>query len=289
MTNHQTARTGKEPATPGPAEAQRCYILRGGQGSWQTVTADDHPANPHDLPTISCLMVTKNRFELAQWAMQCFAEQTYPNTELVIIDDGEDTRLEEHVAASQDENIRLRRLPDENKSLGELRNLALETATGSYVCQWDDDDLVDPERLARQMAVIRQADVDACFLLRWLIWWPHLERFALSQTRIWEGSMVCRKEIVPPYPTLRRGEDSVIVSQMLGGTSIALLDQPLLYTYIVHGRNTWDLAHFDSFWKKATHTFEGAEYEHFYQQHRQSVPLREYAGTMTPERSLTVA
>ena len=41
-------------------------------------------------PKISCLMITANRLHIAKRAIKCFADQSYPNKELIIIDDGEE-------------------------------------------------------------------------------------------------------------------------------------------------------------------------------------------------------
>ena len=40
---------------------------------------------------ISCLMVTFDRLALAKLAIRSYAQQTYPNRELVIVTDGEET------------------------------------------------------------------------------------------------------------------------------------------------------------------------------------------------------
>ena len=47
--------------------------------------------NPfHDLPKISCLMVTgDNRFKHFVKSCECFFSQTYPNKELIVINDSE--------------------------------------------------------------------------------------------------------------------------------------------------------------------------------------------------------
>jgi hypothetical protein len=68
------------------------------------------------LPLISCLMVTKNRVDLAKCAIQCFLNQTYAHRELVIIDDGEDEGLAEYTQQLEDERIKYLHLPPENKT-----------------------------------------------------------------------------------------------------------------------------------------------------------------------------
>ncbi len=44
---------------------------------------------------------------------------------------------------------------------------------------------------------------------------------------------------MPPYPELRRGEDTPVIQAM----QIVRLDAPHLYQYRFHGENTFDEAH----------------------------------------------
>jgi len=197
-----------------------------------------------DIPLVSCLMVTCGRFEMAKRSIHCFCKQTYSNKELVIIDDDESDILADWVKTLQDNRINYIRLPNEGKMLGELRNMAVELANGSYIAQWDDDDLSAPKRLAIQMAVIHIFQTDACFLQREQLWYPQERIFAKSCHRLWEGSFICAKDNLPPYPIQRKGEDTPVAEQVALQRRIALLDFPELYTYTFHNLNTFDKQHF---------------------------------------------
>jgi glycosyltransferase involved in cell wall biosynthesis len=235
-----------------------------------------------DLPAISCLMVTKNRFRQAQCAVDCFQKQTYLVKELVIVDDGEDDRLEHYIRQLQDGSIQYVRLKPENKTLGELRNVAVERALGSYVCQWDDDDLVDPTRLELQMAALRVLKADACCLQRWLLWYPYQHRLAVSCSRIWEGSLLCSKAVLPRYPIQHRGEDTPVVAKVLQSCRVALLNLPVLYIYIIHSQNTFDTEHFEHHWQLASERFEGYDYWAITQKLAKRVPLEAYKQALNP-------
>lgn len=220
---------------------------------------DGPPPGPPggDRPLISALMVTRGRFALARRAIDAFLAQTWPNRELVIVDDGPDDALAEHVRGLGRSEIRMVRLPDEGRTLGELRNLAVDHASGTYVCQWDDDDLCDPQRLEYQLVVLSSTGSRACLLSRWMIWWPASGRLAVSRTRDWEGSLLCEKAAMPRYPALRRGEDTPVVEQLRRTVRVAALDLPRLYTYVAHESNTFGLSHFEEHWTSATVRFEG--------------------------------
>ncbi|MFE4924245.1 glycosyltransferase [Streptomyces sp. NPDC056661] len=203
-------------------------------------------------PTVSCLMVTKDRSATARRAIRCFLTQTYPNLELVVVEDGTDDALAQHIRDLGDPRIRHHRLPPEERTLGELRNEAVDRATGPYVCQWDDDDLYDPERVETQMAAILALGAEACFLARERLWWPARRKLAVSCARVWEGSMVCAKDRLPRYPAQRRGEDTPVAEGVVRNCRVVSMDAPELYTYVCHGNNTFNESHFAEHFAVAT-------------------------------------
>lgn len=212
-----------------------------------------------DHPLVSAMMVTKNRPHLAERSVRCFLDQTYQAKELVIFDDGDDGRLEKFVRGLNDPRVRFFRIRPEGKKLGDLRNLAVAEARGEFVAQWDDDDLSDPQRLEIQMSAILILQLDACLLQRHMIWYPLMQRLAISNVRQWESSFVCRKSIVPAYPSLSKGEDTPVIDQICRGRYL-WLDYPQLYIYTFHGRNTFDGNHFDELWRVASRSFEKEAY-----------------------------
>lgn len=249
------------------------------------VSDDGHPAYdaalhwralpPPDTasPLVSCLMITRNRAARARVSVECFLRQNYPARELIILDDGEDGALREHVAALADPRIRCFRPLGERATLGELRNRAVALARGTYICQWDDDDYYDPARIACQVAAVQLTRAEACFLHRWTLWWPDEQRLALSTRRIWEGSMLCLKSHMPMYPSLTRGEDTPVADQVVANGRVALLDQPRLYLYVAHSGNTFDPEHFKRHWEAATARFEGEDCLRMLQELSRRLPL----------------
>lgn len=251
-----------------------------------------HPRNlkPLDgpVPMVSCLMVTRDRAALARNAIRCFLDQTWPNRELVILDDSEDPALERIVQEFDDPRIRFLRIPPEGKTLGHLRNEAVALARGEYVCQWDDDDLYDPARIELQMHAILVNRAAACMLQRWTIWWPQAHRLASSRHRAWEGSLICRKDRMPEYPDLRRGEDTPVAETLLDRERVVLLDMPRLYIYRAHAGNTFDPTHFDAHWESATARFEGGDYARALQELAKRLDLNGegiHPGPLRPSRA----
>jgi glycosyltransferase involved in cell wall biosynthesis len=204
----------------------------------------DAPPIRHDGPLVSCLMVSRGKLFPARHAIDCFRAQTYGQRELVIVDDNPESELAGYLDTLDDSLIRHVRLPPGQHRLGGLRNLSLAEAKGELVCQWDDDDLCDRDRLGRQVAALQAEQADACFFRRQTLWWPAAQRLAITCDRIWENSMLARRAIVPEYPEQPRGEDTVVTERIVATGRIVMLDAPELYCYVIHGGNTFHDHHF---------------------------------------------
>jgi glycosyltransferase involved in cell wall biosynthesis len=233
-------------------------------------------------PKISCIMITNDRPLIACKAVDCYQHQTYRNRELVIIDDGSDPTLEQYVESLCDKTVRFIRLESEGKALGDLRNMAVKEASGEYVAQWDDDDLSDPYRLEIQMAAIQISNCEVCLLLSHMIWFPERQRLAVSNQRFWESSFVCLKRCVPAYPSLRKGEDTEVIENILLHHRAICIDNPRLYLYIFHGGNTFEEAHWDEYWQAASKTYEGPTYQANLSEisHNYRIDLDEYSRSL---------
>ncbi|CAO3411538.1 glycosyltransferase [Azospirillum largimobile] len=238
------------------------------------------PVGTEERPLISCLMVTRGRSGLPRFAIEGFARQTYPNRELVVVCDSpalpQDDPLERAIRDAACPTIRLIRVEAGGLTLGELRNIAVDRAAGRYVCQWDDDDLYDPCRLEMQQRVLAAAGAQACLLGRWMIWWPAENRLAVSCERDWEGSLLCEKAAMPRYPALRRGEDTPVVEQLRRSARVVRMDLPRLYTYVVHGGNTFTAPHFEVHWQAAAARFDGDRCRAVLEEMGKRLPVEDY-------------
>jgi glycosyltransferase involved in cell wall biosynthesis len=210
-------------------------------------------------PLVSCLMVTRDRLPLARRAIRCFAEQTHPRRELVIVTQDARYRraLERHV---EEEGIAGVRFVDADAELplGALRNVSLDAASGDLVCQWDDDDCYHPERLARQVARLQEAAAQACLLtdhlhlhreqrvLAWIDWTA--EGRVIDEYRYFPGSLLMRRDDRFRYPEhgayARQGEDSVLLGAVVREAAVTgLSGAGHLYLYEFHGTNTFSDEH----------------------------------------------
>jgi hypothetical protein len=212
-------------------------------------------------PKVSCLMVTRGDPEQIAHAVQCYARQTWANRELIVVTEPNAVPgVEALLARSGAPNCFIAPIGG-GLALGDLRNAAIARATGDIVMQWDDDDLYDPLRIALAVSVLKETGAAAAVMSRWLIWWPARRLAAVSDARHWEGTLAVWRAHAPVYPAQTRSEDAKAFEALYYTRQIAVFDAPLQYVYAVHGRNTWDEAHFEGLLADAGQRFEGEAYD----------------------------
>src|SRR5438128_1089434 len=112
---------------------------------------------------VSCIMPTRGRREWAAQAVQCFLSQTWPDKELLILDDTDDASFP-HAAGipfpffsnhAGPPIMYFRR--SERWSIGRKRNELARIASGEAICHFDDDDWAAPDRIATQVRLLEES------------------------------------------------------------------------------------------------------------------------------------
>jgi glycosyltransferase involved in cell wall biosynthesis len=202
------------------------------------------------LPLISCICVTRNKPAMLKRAVECFLTQSYPEKELVIVYENDDIETlslldaGEIVAGADIQLIGVKAVP--KAPLGELRNIGIRAASGAFICQWDDDDWYHMNRLTEQYQELSRHNRHGSIMTQWLVFNALNNRAYISNVRPWEGSILCRKELLlrQPYEQKHIGEDTPTVDYLLSQNNLHLInDMPGLYIYVYHGGNTWHHDH----------------------------------------------
>ncbi|HEX9887722.1 MAG TPA: glycosyltransferase family A protein [Longimicrobiales bacterium] len=210
---------------------------------------------------MSCLTATKDRLAHLRGAIRCYLDQTYEPREMVIATDGSPWfrgAVRRHLAELDRDDIRLVELDEgEGLTLGAVRNRLLDAARGEILCQWDDDDLSHPRRLAAQVAHLQAEGADACVLndqlhffqeSRELVWVDWANGPWEGMLRAIPGTLLMRAGLGVRYPEegphARAGEDSALLADVWARGSVAeLRGAGDLSVYTFHGGNTFDEAH----------------------------------------------
>lgn len=105
------------------------------------------------MPKVSICIPTYNRHRLLREAIDSALQQTFPDFEVIVCDDGSTDSTSEMMAQLHDSRIRYLRHP---QNIGKSNNMisGFEAATGEYFIKFDDDDRLTPEFLTRTCAVL---------------------------------------------------------------------------------------------------------------------------------------
>lgn len=113
-------------------------------------------------PKVTLLMPALNAERFLPETLASIWAQTCGDFELLAIDDGSTDRTPEILAACRDPRLRVLRNEKRLKLAGAL-NRGLNEARGEFVARMDADDLMRPDRLARQLAhVERHPEIGCC-------------------------------------------------------------------------------------------------------------------------------
>ncbi len=113
-------------------------------------------------PRISVIMANRDRGAYLAEAVRSVQAQTIADWELVLADDGS---IDDSLAIARDlaaEDPRLRLLPvGDGRGPGVARNRAIEAARGEWLAIVDSDDVIEPGRFARLLALADEQDAEA--------------------------------------------------------------------------------------------------------------------------------
>jgi glycosyltransferase involved in cell wall biosynthesis len=104
-------------------------------------------------PLVSIIIPTYNRAALLKKALESARKQTYPNIEIIVVNDGSTDNTEEALASYRDDIIYIKQ---ENQGLPTTKNVGLSRASGEFIAILDDDDLFLPEKIERQVEMFRE-------------------------------------------------------------------------------------------------------------------------------------
>jgi len=106
-------------------------------------------------PLVSIMMPCFNTEQTLPMALASLRAQTYENWEAVVVDDGSSDRTWDMLQGLDDPRLRVERF-DTNRGRGAARQRCLEMARGDFLCFLDADDWIFPNKLAHQVALMRE-------------------------------------------------------------------------------------------------------------------------------------
>ena len=205
-------------------------------------------------PTVTIGLPFHNAHHTLPRAVQSVFAQTAQDWELLLVDDGSTDGSREWAARLVDPRIRV--LADgENRGLAARLNQIADAATGEYLFRMDADDIMFPERLARQLAFLRAGP--GCDLLgtgvvaidledrprgeRSAPESPVLPLAAFRGDLLYHPTVAGRRDWFRAHrydPAFRRSQDFELWTRCAGEATIRNLPEPLLF-YREFGSASW--------------------------------------------------
>ncbi len=230
--------------------AQYC-VLR-----FAPITATADLTVEYSSPRVSVVLPVYNGAAYLAAAIASVQAQTERDLELIVVDDGSTDAsaaiVREHAAS--DDRIRLFGKP--NSGISETLNLGLRESRAPWIARLDADDLMLPERLARQLAFVADApDIAAAgsyYTVMDAHAVPRMTRYPLPRTREELQDLLARRQALAfTHPTMiyrrdlalalggyRRAlepcEDADLFARMIGAGHAILIQPEVLTLYRVH-------------------------------------------------------
>ena len=104
-------------------------------------------------PLVSVVVTTYNQAPYIQQALQSVFDQTYPNFEVIVVDDGSTDDTPTKLGPFMDRIVYVRQ---ENPGVAASRNAGIQKAKGEFIALLDGDDLWELGKLAIQVEALRR-------------------------------------------------------------------------------------------------------------------------------------
>jgi glycosyltransferase involved in cell wall biosynthesis len=158
-----------------------------------------------ETPLVSVVAIFLNAEAFLEEAIQSVLAQTYPRWELLLVDDGSSdgsTAIAQRHARRQPDRISYLEHPGHlNRGMSASRHLGLQRAKGEYLALLDADDVWLPEKLERQVTIMRQHP-EVALLFGAPLYWSGWTGAAEDQARDYVIDLKIPRDRVYQPPTL---------------------------------------------------------------------------------------
>ncbi|MBP8708414.1 MAG: glycosyltransferase [Caldisericia bacterium] len=207
-------------------------------------------------PVVSVIMPCYNSVKYLEEAIDSILEQTFPNFELIIIDDGSTDKTWEMIQRYKREDYRI--LVSKNKygkGISGAMNTGLDLSRGEYITRMDSDDISLPSRFEKQVAFLKENDeygfcsvnmsafgkINSAALykeqdvpLEWLFFWLNPVPSAAAMYR---ADIIKRNNI--RFRNYKVAEDYDFLTQVVIQTKGYVLYDESLYHYRIYAKSNF--------------------------------------------------
>ncbi len=109
---------------------------------------------------ISVIIPVYKTEEFLERCVNSVLEQSFQNTEIILVDDGSPDRCPEMCDALAEKHNKIKVIHKENGGLSSARNAGIESSRGSYISFVDSDDFIEKDMLQRLYTLIKKHKAD---------------------------------------------------------------------------------------------------------------------------------
>jgi glycosyltransferase involved in cell wall biosynthesis len=120
-------------------------------------------------PFVSVIIPVHNGARLVGRTLVTARSQTYGSLEIIVVDDGSTDKTGDIVNAAAAHDNRISYFRTENRGVAAARNFGISQAQGSLIAPLDHDDLWHPEKIARQVDVMKVSSTKVGLVYCWYI------------------------------------------------------------------------------------------------------------------------
>lgn len=112
------------------------------------------------MPEVSVVVPIYNVAEYLPKCIESILAQTYPDYELILVNDGSKDNSPEIAEEYAKKDPRIKVIHKPNGGLSDARNEGMKYATGKYVSFIDSDDFIEPDMLEKCVNAMHADDAD---------------------------------------------------------------------------------------------------------------------------------
>lgn len=197
-----------------------------------------------DYPLVSCIALAgQHPLPHVLAAIKCFREQTYPNKELIIVNNCHTQWQAAGLNIQAESNIFILDTP-QYLSAGMARNYGISAANGQILAQFDINHWHHRKRLEAQIGTMANASANICVLSRVIQYSGYSSTITYStndKSAILNSMIFVRPRSID-YPDWQKNEEFGILSRLqASGLRIVSMDKPdLMCKLVLHGDNRVD-------------------------------------------------
>jgi glycosyltransferase involved in cell wall biosynthesis len=132
---------------------------------------------------VSILIPAYNAEKWINNTIESALSQTWPNKEIIVVDDGSNDNT--FLNAKKYESKKVYAIRQQNRGVSAARNMALSNAQGHYIQWLDADDILAPDKIERQMDILKKYGDGVLASGRFGSFYYRIEKAVFRETEFW--------------------------------------------------------------------------------------------------------